>query len=240
MQGLLLILSVLFILLSSFFCALTQAQIFNLGLDKGLSNNSVKCVFQDSKGYVWFGTFDGLNRYDGYEIRSYRNKLNDSGSLPHNYIYCIAEDRFQKLWIGTGQGVGIYDGNFDSFSRLRFHPHWDTNDTQVLNADAKTIQVDLDNNIYVGTNGWGLFVKNAQNNVADWIPLREKNKEDSYYYHAAVVYIDPTQHIWVFINGEGLFQYNKKTKSLSLVNDRVLTAQCMISDKHGNLFLGNT
>src|SRR5690606_22712749 len=102
-----------------------RAQVFNLGMDKGLSNSSVKCITKDSKGYMWFGTADGLNRYNGYEIRSYRNKLNNIQSLPHNYIYCVTEDKIKNLWIGTGQGVAIYNRNFDSFSRMKFHPHWD-------------------------------------------------------------------------------------------------------------------
>src|SRR5690606_42117752 len=63
-----------------------------------------------------------------------------------------------------------------------FHPHWDVNDTQVLAADAKTIAVDTFNNVYVGTNGWGLFVKNAEQDVADWIPLQaEQQGKDEYY-----------------------------------------------------------
>src|SRR5690606_7952052 len=215
-------------------------QVQQLGMDDGLSNNSVKSIFQDHQGYMWIGTSDGLNRYDGYEIRSYRNQLHNPRSLPHNYIYCVTEDLLQQLWIGTGQGVGIYNRNFDTFSRLRFHPHWDVNDTQVLAADAKTIAVDTFNNVYVGTNGWGLFVKNAEQDVADWIPLQaEQQGKDEYYYHVSVLHVDEDNTIWVFINEKGLFQYEPASQKFQLMNDSVSTASALLSDNAGGLLLGN-
>src|SRR5690606_35071344 len=160
---------------------------------------------------------DGLNRYDGYEIRTYRNKLNNLASLPHNYIYCVTEDKQQQLWVGTGQGVGIYNRNFGSFHRLRFHPHWDVGDTQILQADAKTIAIDTANNVYVGTNGWGLFVKSKDNEIADWIAILNEDNKESYYYHVSVLHVDADHRIWVFINEKGLFRYDISSRKLQLV-----------------------
>jgi ligand-binding sensor domain-containing protein len=220
----------------TYFC---HGQLFNIGLNKGLSNSSVKYILQDSKGYIWFGTADGLNRYDGYEIKSYRNKLNENRSLPHNYIYCIEEDKQHNLYIGTGQGVGIYNRNFDSFSRLKFHPHWDKNDIQILHADAKTIQVNNNNDILIGTNGWGMFIKKTGSQVADWVPISDKNGEYSYYYHASCINITPDQRIWVFINERGLFEYSSKSNKLTLISSDILTARCISHDKNGNLYIGN-
>lgn len=215
------------------------AQISQLGMDQGLSNNSIKSIFQDSQGYMWFGTFDGLNRYDGYEIRTYRNRLNNQASLPHNYIYCVTEDKRQQLWVGTGQGVGIYDRNFGTFHRLRFHPHWNVGDTQVLQADAKTIAVDAANNVYVGTNGWGLFVKPKDDDVADWISILNEQNQESYYYHVSVLHVDANHHIWVFINEKGLFRYDVASKKLQLINSDVKIAQSLISDHANRLLIGN-
>ena len=80
-----------------------------LGIEQGLSNNSVRCIYQDHNNFMWFGTYDGLSRYDGYEFKVFRSKINDSNSLPHNYIYAINEDQQNNLWVGTGQGIGIYN-----------------------------------------------------------------------------------------------------------------------------------
>ncbi|HUP11270.1 MAG TPA: two-component regulator propeller domain-containing protein, partial [Niastella sp.] len=71
--------------------AYTGAVITHLGIQQGLSNNSVQCIYQDHNGLMWFGTYDGLNSYDGYGFRVFRNKINDTGSIPHNYIYTIHE-----------------------------------------------------------------------------------------------------------------------------------------------------
>lgn len=217
-----------------------HSQVQKLGMDNGLSNNSVKSIYQDRQGYMWFGTSDGLNRYDGYEIKSYRNKLHNPNSIPHNYIYCVTEDLLHQIWIGTGQGVGIYDQNFDTFSRLRFHPHWDINDTQTLSADAKTIAVDTFNNIYVGTNGWGLFVKSTSEEVADWIPLQEKrSNKNEYYYHVSVVHVDKNNTIWVFIDQKGLFRYEPSHRKFHLMNDSIHTATDLLTDDKGNLLIAN-
>ena len=67
--------------------------------DDGLSQANVECIFQDSQRFIWIGTFNGLNRYDGYEIRVYNHNPNDSLSLSHEHITSICEDKEGKLWL---------------------------------------------------------------------------------------------------------------------------------------------
>src|ERR1700748_1392090 len=81
----------------------------HLGYEQGLSNTSVECILQDHRGYMWFGTRDGLNRYDGHEIKIFRNVQTDSGSISDNYITFLYEDSTQRLWIGTLNGLNSYD-----------------------------------------------------------------------------------------------------------------------------------
>src|SRR2546423_15500876 len=76
-----------------------------LGIDQGLSNNSVRCIYQDKKGFMWFGTYDGLNRYYGYEFKIFRNSFKNNQSLINNWINAIGEDTKGNLWIGTRQGA---------------------------------------------------------------------------------------------------------------------------------------
>src|SRR5689334_16959673 len=71
-----------------------------IGIERGLSNNAVTCIYQDHQGFMWFGTYDGLNRYDGYNFKIYRNIIGDSNSLRDNHIYAIEEDEKYRLWIG--------------------------------------------------------------------------------------------------------------------------------------------
>ena len=81
----------------------------------GLSNNQVTAIHRDAKGFMWFGTASGLNRYDGYEVKVYRNQSGNPNSLPDNYVAGIQEDRDGQLWIRTGSGYSIYCPATDSF-----------------------------------------------------------------------------------------------------------------------------
>ena len=82
----------------------------HLTTDNGLSSNTVKCIFQDSQGFMWFGTEDGLNKYNGYEFQTYFFEPGDSNSLVNNYIRSIQEDLNGNLWIGTtGGGLNKLD-----------------------------------------------------------------------------------------------------------------------------------
>jgi len=82
----------------------------------GLSNSYVNCLVQDQIGFIWFGTDDGLNRYDGYEIKVYRNIPGDSSSLSDNVVWSLLEDHSGFMWIGTKGGkLNRYDPYLDKF-----------------------------------------------------------------------------------------------------------------------------
>ena len=90
----------------------------HIGQEAGLSEGHVFAIFQDHLGFMWFGTRDGLNRYDGYETKVYRNRANDPNSLSDNYVYSIMEDNQKNLWIGTRNGLNRFDrktGGFQVF-----------------------------------------------------------------------------------------------------------------------------
>lgn len=76
----------------------------HLTINDGLSQNSINCIHQDKHGFMWFGTHDGLNRYDGYQFLYYRSERNNANSLSNNYIYDIYEDAEGVLWIATFGG----------------------------------------------------------------------------------------------------------------------------------------
>ena len=86
------------------------------GLNEGLSNNSVTVLFQDDDGFLWIGTEDGLNRYDGYEFRTFRHDPSDEYSISGNYIQTIMEDEEGNLWIGTrNSGLNKLDHSTGEF-----------------------------------------------------------------------------------------------------------------------------
>ncbi len=80
-----------------------------IGVEDGLSQNDVSSILQDSEGFMWFGTYDGLNRFDGYEIQSFFHDNNNPQTLSGNRIRCLFEDKNKNIWIGTdGYGLNFY------------------------------------------------------------------------------------------------------------------------------------
>ncbi len=88
-----------------------------ISLNEGLSQSEVRTIVQDSRGYMWFGTQDGLNRYDGFEIKQFHNDPFDKQTLPSDEIICLYEDTRKQVWVGTRQGICVYDRLHDRFIR---------------------------------------------------------------------------------------------------------------------------
>src|SRR5688572_21980168 len=77
--------------------------------DKGISHNQIKAFYKDSHGFMWIGTISGLNRFDGYEVKVFRNDPRDTMSIVHDDINKMFEDPDGRLWISTWNGMDIYD-----------------------------------------------------------------------------------------------------------------------------------
>jgi ligand-binding sensor domain-containing protein len=103
-------------------------------VENGLSNNTVGCSLQDQQGFLWFGTKDGLNRFDGYTFKTFQNDRDDPTSISSNFIISLHEDKSGVLWVGTDRGLFKYNAATESFS-------------PVSNAPASEIRgIQMDNN----------------------------------------------------------------------------------------------
>jgi len=92
-----------------------------IGIEQGLSQSSAMNFLQDSRGFLWVGTWDGLNRYDGYSFVQFRNDPLDSTSLSGNSINALFEDRDGNIWVGTAtDGVCYYDRKTEKFQRIKY------------------------------------------------------------------------------------------------------------------------
>ncbi len=113
--------------------AQTAGYKFNrLTIYNGLSQNMVHCLTQDYLGYMWFGTKDGLNRYDGYTFKIYKSDLFDPASICDNQINYLYEDDKHNLWIGTRKGLSLYDRENDRF--INFDREKITKNSLVVNC----------------------------------------------------------------------------------------------------------
>jgi len=118
--------------------------------DDGLSTGTANCVFKDSKGFVWIGTVDGLNRYDGYEITVFKNRKDDPTSLVGNIIEVINEGPEGNIWVGTRtRGLCIFDWSTGQFSGLPIAEN---------SNHISAIEVTNDSKVMIGSRGGGLAI----------------------------------------------------------------------------------
>lgn len=210
--------------------------ILNLGIDNGLSNNSVRCIYKDKHGFMWFGTYDGLNRYDGYEFKVFRNKLNDSTSLPHNYIYDISEDSSDNLWIGTGQGVAIYNPITSRFAPVYYKSLQRGSREKIIN-NITHISTDARGNTFIGTNGWGLYIKFKGHTDAVQIPFQFSSSPLNYGVQSIVCTGNLT---WIFIQRYGLCLYDYNKNDIKIINAQLKNISKMIADGKGNIWISTS
>jgi len=98
------------------FAQTNKYQFSNLDISNGLSHNQVNCIYKDARGFMWFGTMSGLNRYDGYTFKIFRHNSKDKNSLTDDYIQNIFGGPGQTLWLATRSGLCVYDPKKEQFS----------------------------------------------------------------------------------------------------------------------------
>lgn len=140
-----------------------QADFINFqkfSVDEGLSENLVRCFYQDSKGFLWIGTDDGLNKFDGYSFRIYRYEPGNPNSLSDYAINAINEDKTGILWIATREGLNRFDPSTETFKVYRHDPD-DKN--SLCNNFIYSLFADSRNNLWIGTrNGLNLLDLKSQ------------------------------------------------------------------------------
>ncbi len=125
-----------------------------LSTAQGLSHSTVNCILQDRKGFMWFGTFDGLNRYDGHSFAIYKHNPKDSTSLGASGVWSLCEDSAGVLWIGTENGgLNKFERATETFTRYQNNPA----DSKSLSSNrVRAIYEDRTGMLWIGTLGGGL------------------------------------------------------------------------------------
>jgi signal transduction histidine kinase/ligand-binding sensor domain-containing protein/DNA-binding response OmpR family regulator len=215
-----------FCLLSAPACRADGGSSILLGTRNGLSNNSVTSIFQDHYGFMWVGTGDGLNRYDGYSFTVYRNKLSDTLSLVSNRVMCLNEDILHRIWIGTPKGLCIYHPADGSFRPAYFHRSREP-PGRLLNT-IWAIKKDKRDNIFVAADKDGLIVFRGGLDAGFAVPCRAGDQTWTEY-QVRDVEVDGQDRIWAFVQSIGLCRYDPGSASLQLVNRDITLAYCMAS-----------
>ncbi|MEJ2543464.1 MAG: two-component regulator propeller domain-containing protein [Calditrichaceae bacterium] len=125
-----------------------------LSIEQGLSQSTVETIIQDQLGFMWFGTEDGLNRYDGYEFTIFKHDPDDSTSISNNDIWCLYEDHKGNIWVGTySGGLNCYDPKTEVFRRYVHDP---LDPLSISSNKIRAITEDIDGVLWVGTLNGGL------------------------------------------------------------------------------------
>ncbi len=180
-------------------------------VENGLSNNAVICTLQDSKGFIWFGTKDGLNRFDGYSFKVFRNIPNDSTSIGSNFIRSIFEDSNGTLWIATERGLYKYNAGNERFSLLKM----------TANNLVVDVRVDAKNNLWfiMGST----LIKYQQ--ATAQIQVYDTQK----YFEATSTCISTDGSFWVSTSDGLIEKYNYTTNSFISYN---LFAKSKLTTSH--------
>jgi len=230
----------LFSVLSAPLYAQESFDFATINTDQGLSTGTVNCSFQDSRGFMWFGTVDGLNRYDGYGMKTYKNDPADTTSMVGNSVRVIMEDKDGKLWIGTDNGLSVYSWQNDQFQNFRHDP----DDPASLPASGiRDLHLTESGKLLIATNGAGLVVYDREADTFkpfDFIDSRYDQAVNNEVY--SIVH-DRGDYYWVGANSGTLDRINIQTGALERITfdpDYNINAdrQPLFKDDFGHIWIG--
>jgi signal transduction histidine kinase/ligand-binding sensor domain-containing protein/DNA-binding response OmpR family regulator len=184
----------------------------HVGTSEGLSQINVNCIFQDSRGFMWIATRNGLNRYDGYHFITFRNDPTDSTSISNNMVTDIAEDKNGDIWLATLGGLNRYQRSTGHFNRIR---RFNNDPNSVSKYIINRLFFDGGNNIWIATQSNGLDCYNIQQHKFQHFEhnaLDNKSISDD---NIRTVYEDAEHRIWVGTATQGLNLFDKKTNSFT-------------------------
>ncbi len=203
----------------------------------GLSNNSIICFLHDSRGYMWIGTSDGLNRYDGYGAKVYRKTPDDPHSLGNNFINLLFEDHQKNVWVGTiGNGLYKYDDLQDNFIGY----------PELSGATIRSMAQDPEGSLWVGTDTdpkTGLSLYSFDQKQQKFIGFDQFKTK----YGLNPILTWGKDELWLGVQRDGLWKINTKTGKVlkqyrhapespnSLCNNDVAT---LVKSKSGKIWLG--
>ncbi|WP_228520420.1 hybrid sensor histidine kinase/response regulator transcription factor [Flavobacterium sp. CSZ] len=209
-----------------------------LDISDGLSNNSVTTIFQDSDGYMWFGTYDGLNRYDGYNFKVFRNRINDKKSLLFNTIYNIEGDSKKNIWVGGSNGICIYNKTTATFHNVQYTVSGKK--PEVLKDIIHQMRSVSDNLVLVASQNLGLIAFENGSFVGKHIALNVPGNRITVNNYDAIAIQDDKKNkrSWIYIRNVGVCSYSYTSKNLKVVFPLSIEVKAMKLAGEGNLWLG--
>jgi ligand-binding sensor domain-containing protein/AraC-like DNA-binding protein len=192
-----------------FFLQASDVQFKHLSIEDGLSQSTVRAILQDDFGFMWIGTADGLNRFDGYEFTIFRNNPDDHFSICGDYINALVKDDKSCIWIGTDMGLSKYDPESEKFINFRndsTHPH-------VLHDYFITVLLadKFRKGLWVGIKNSGLYWFDEEKKTFFRYPQTADNSGNLCNHSIFALCFSGPNTLWIGTN-IGLFEFNLLTK----------------------------
>ena len=198
-----LILGVLVLGISHFVIAQNPINFTSITTKEGLSSNTINAELRDRFGLMWFGTTNGLTKYDGSNFVTYRHDAAANNSLPSNEILTLFEDRSGKLWIATGSGgLCFYDRKFDRFIQFKGNGSW----PELTGTSIRAITQDHKGRLWIGTYK-DLRMIDLHNGSTTRLPIYSPDNNDIGTFVVLSIFEDSRQRMWVGTNN-GLYLYD--------------------------------
>ncbi len=215
----------------------------NISIEQGLSQSTGNCILQDSKGFIWFGTEDGLNKYDGYSFVVYNDITQDPTSLSDDYVLSIYEDRAGVIWVGTySGGLNRFDREKEEFTHYMHDP--DSPESLSHNC-VLSIYEDSSGILWIGTRR-GLDKFNRKNGQFEHFVPHSNDSNSLNQNYVNTIWEDKTGALWIGTDGGGLNRLDRdKGKFIHFchdpdnpesLSDNVVSA--IFEDKDGALWIG--
>lgn len=214
----------------------------HITVEEGLSQSTVYSITKDAYGFLWFGTRDGLNRYDSRSLKVYKNIEGDPTSLSGNNIHCFFTDVKNHLWIGTNEGISIYNPERDNFTQIKNDPK--IKSSLSGNHVTSIIQA-LDGTVWVGTNNGLNKVLNTesytfqhfQNVATDGKSLLDNEVRNLFFDRENVLWIASTSGVSKLIPNNGQ-PYFENYPLISTDRQGKSWINCLEEDDYGNILIG--
>lgn len=183
-----------------------------LGITEGLSNNYVVSIAQDKKGFLWFATEEGLNKFDGSRFIPFYKNNEDAQSINGNELNCLLDDPTDSiLWIGT-QRAGINAYNYAD-NTFKSYQHKEGNSTSLITNDITSMVASSDGNLWICT-----FWKG--------VDYFDKNKEEFIHYNTETIAGLASNHIWSLLEEkEGELYIGHVNEGLSIISTQRMSVK---------------
>jgi len=223
-----------------------SAQDLDLQVQKiaqGLSQNTVTTMVQDQYGFMWIGTRNGLNRFDGVEITQYDRRFNDSISVSHGFVNHVFEDSEGVVWVGTREGgLNWYHRERDEFINVRLDP--DPNN--ISSSSVTFIYEDQHANFWLGTQDHGLILFNRDSQTYTAFKHQPNDPFSISSDHISRIFEDAQGNLWIGTRYQGLnqfdwqnqrfYRYQHQPSNANSLSDNAI--RDVLLSRNGNVWVG--